>query len=124
LNLNNAVYAQSTREGVDMQEWLGSGLIDQMAVFEYGRPFPAARLSGLDTSRLWVITGNYTMVNGTATPQSGLDVAKAWRQVRHAVAPYGVGLYLANLLTDEQARHVRYVRDSSSGDPAPTRTAR
>lgn len=23
-----------------------------------------------------------------------------------------------------QARHVRYVRDSSSGDPAPARTAR
>ena len=109
MNLNNAVYAQSKREGVEMQAWLDAGLIDQMAVFEYGRPFPAARLSGLDASRLWVITGNYTMVNGTATPQSGLDVAKAWRQVRQSVSPYGVGLYLANLLTDEQARHVRYV---------------
>ena len=108
MNLNSAVYAQSKREGVEMQAWLDAGLIDQMAVFEYDRPFPAARLSGLDASRLWVITGNYTMVNGTATPQSGLDVAKAWRQVQHQVLPYGVGLYLANLMTDEQAEALRH----------------
>lgn len=109
MNLNNAVYVQTLREGVDMRQWLADGLIDQMAVFEYGRPFPSARLAGLDPMKLWVITGNYEMVNGSAVPQSGLSVSKAWRQVRQSVSPYGVGLYLANLLTDEQARHVRYV---------------
>jgi len=58
------------------------------------------------------------------TRQYGRWRGEAWRQVRQTIAPYGVGLYLANLLTDEQARHVRFVRDSSSGDPTPTRNAR
>jgi len=102
MSMNNAVYVTSPREGVDVVGWLANGLIHAACVFNYSNPYPVRHLDGLDQSRVWALSGNYDMVNGAAASRDGRMVAKDWRHIIRKVEPAGVGLYLANKLTDDQ----------------------
>ncbi len=106
VSVNNAVYAPSKREGVDIAGWLDMGAVDVACLFNYTDPYPVHYATGLDASRLWLLSGNYDLVNGKATARNGLTVGKDWRQIMRQVRPAGVGLYLANLLTDDQVFHL------------------
>lgn len=108
ISVNNAVYATSTREGVNLAGWLASGAVEHACVFNYSYPYPVHYVAHLDAAKLWVLSGNYDFVNGAATPRVGRTLGKDWRQIIRQVGPAGIGLYLANLLNDDQAKHLAW----------------
>lgn len=108
VSVNNAVYAQTPREGVNIAGWLAAGLVDYACLFNYTNPYPVQYSAGLDSSRLWLMSGNYDTVNGQVVKRGGITVAKDWRQIRRQVAPAGIALYLSNQLTDDQAAHLAW----------------
>lgn len=114
ISVNNAVYATSLREGVNIAGWLQSGAVEYSCLFNYSYPYPVHYVAHLDASKLWLLSGNYDFVNGVATPRGGRTLGKDWRQIGRQVGPDGVGLYLANLLNDDQAKHLAWTKEAIS----------
>lgn len=88
-------------EGVDVVAW--KDLTELSMVFNYSPTFDPAPLMPIQ-HRVVPITGNYKIVAGSAVALSGEDVARNWRQLTRRLNPPGLGVYLANMLNDEQAK--------------------
>lgn len=106
LSVNHSSYAVAGKEGVNLSAWAGSGLIDGAVLFNYERVFPAAHVPAL-AAPIWALIGNYDWTNNRAVIRPGLSVAHIWRRVQREISPDGIGVYLANLFTEEQATAVR-----------------
>ena len=107
LSVHHSSYAVTPKEGVNLSAWSESGLIAGAVLFNYSLVFPAAHVVPTPTTPIWALIGNYDWTNNQAVIRSGLSVAQTWRRVQRELWPDGIGVYLANLFTDEQAKSVR-----------------
>lgn len=107
LSVNHSSYAVTPKEGVNLSAWNGSGLIAGAVLFNYSLVFPSAHVVPTPTTPIWALIGNYDWTNNQAVIRSGLSVAQTWRRVKREICPDGMGVYLANLLTAEQAIAIR-----------------
>lgn len=104
--VHHSSYASgAVREGVALASWLNASLLDASILFNYDNPFNAAHLLALAHTTpkpIWALLGNYDWLNNAPAIRSGLVLAQLWRRVVRDAHPAAVGVYLANLLTDEQ----------------------
>lgn len=110
LSVHHSSYASGVKEGVNLVAWSDAELIDGAVLFNYSPVFPASHAAALmaaTTMEVWPLIGNYDWINSAAVTRSGHAVSRTLRQVVRTLSPDGIGLYLANLLTDEQAVAIR-----------------
>lgn len=106
LSVHHSSYASGVKEGVNLIAWSDFDLIDGAVLFNYSSIFPASHLKGLQAATstdVWALLGNYDWINNQAVIRSGVDVARTWRRAQREISPDGIGIYLANLLTEDQA---------------------
>lgn len=118
LGVHHSSYASSVREGVNLAGWSHERLIAGSVLFNYETVFPAQHALSLMSSalmRVWPLIGNYDWTDNHAVPRTGRELAGVWRRVRREVSPDGIGVYLANLLTDEQVTAIRNTQRMVAG---------
>jgi len=97
-------------QGVTIPTWVNSGLVDAVILSNYVAPVPYSEfepiVNACDAKKIWPLTANYDMFSGSAVSRSGQTVAKDWKRLRRQGEFGGLGIYLANLLTDDQATHL------------------
>lgn len=113
LSVNHSSYASVVKEGVNIAEWATRKWIDGAVLFNYENPFPAAHIRGLKQTvpcPVWALFGNYDWINNHAETRSGITVSHIWRRLQREGGPDGIGVYLANLFTADQAVGSRHTQ--------------
>ncbi len=118
LSVHHSSYSSGVKEGVNLTLWGDSSLIDGAVLFDYSPIFPSGHAESLMKSSsldVWPLIGNYDWTNNQAVARSGNDVSRIWRSVQREICPNGIGVYLGNLLTDEQVVSIRNTQRMVAG---------
>jgi uncharacterized lipoprotein YddW (UPF0748 family) len=105
----NALNANAQRplEGRDEPAWANNGWIDVFFSMDY-RPeidiaaVQASRLQLADPGKLWLLVGNFDLIDDHAESRSGIWLAKVMEFARKNPRDRGMGVYLYGLLDDGQ----------------------
>jgi len=108
-------------QGVTIPAWVNSGLVDAVLLSNYVAPVPYSAFSAIvaacGSAKLWPLTANYDSVNESVVTRSGQTVAKDWKSLYRQGRFGGYGLYLANMLTDDQATHLNATQRMIAAGP-------
>lgn len=104
VNTSSTSFNATRKQGVHMDDWLAAGVVDACCLTNYNTPYPLNEITPLPDEQVWLMSGNYEVVNGAVVPRKGLVVGREWRRMKRLRPNLaGYGLYLSNLFTADQA---------------------
>lgn len=104
LNMTNAFYLTRTRplQGIDIKSWAANDFFDEWCFFNYNTPWPVMIT---DTGKTHALGANYNHLVSPVTAHSGRTITSQRAKLLRAYPRMkSYGLYLANLMTEDQAR--------------------
>jgi hypothetical protein len=105
--------ARRPLEGRDEISWANRNWVDVFFNMDY-RPeidltaVNAARSLLIDADKLWLLVGNYDLVDGVPKPRSGKWLSKVIAFAQDVRRDRGVGVYLYGQLSEEQIETLRF----------------
>lgn len=108
-------------EGRDEIAWTNSGLIDGFFQMDYEQEpnleeIDEARRRLKDPFRLWVLLGNYDLIDGEPVPRSGTWLKKSVAFFENASDARYVGVYILGQLDDDQVRELSKYRSAGANE--------
>lgn len=120
----HAVTAEDRRplEGRDEIAWANRDWIDVVFDMDYRAVVDieaerAARARLADSSKLWLLVGNYNLIDGSANPRSGKWLARVINFAQCIQRDKGLGIYIYSQLNDEQIQALRVTAPPSTRVP-------
>lgn len=101
--ISNSIYTNLQHQGINFKQWLEDRLIDSVMLFNYNDPFPFQTLSGLNPARTSILISSFNSINNIAVSRSRKEVERIARDLARKFNPKGLGLFTANMFTQEQA---------------------